>query len=271
MRLTRWARAGLWAFGGAVLALVYGPLVVVGINSVNSDRTFGWPPPGFTLRWWQLAAGATGPREALWTSVRAGLGATTLALLLGTLLALAMTRYAFFGRQAISLLVVLPIALPGIVTGVALQSVIQNVLGPLLGIGAGLFTVVVGHATFCIVVVFNNVSARLRRTGGSLEQASADLGAGPWTTFRLVTLPMLRSALLAGGLLAFALSFDEIVVTTFTAGPGSPTLPIWIFDNLFRPNQAPVVNVVAVVLIVASILPVWLAQRLDGAAATSRT
>ncbi|GAB3596555.1 ABC transporter permease [Angustibacter peucedani] len=267
MRLTSRARAGLWVFGLVVLVFVYAPLAVVALNSFNSDRTFGWPPPGFTLRWWDLALHAQGPRDALRTSVEAGLGATALALVLGTLLALALTRYSFFGRQAISLLVVLPIALPGIVTGIALQSVIQNVLGPVFGIGAGLFTIIVGHATFCIVVVFNNVTARLRRSSGSLEIASADLGARPWTTFRLVTFPVLRSALVAGGLLAFALSFDEIVVTTFTAGPGSPTLPIWIFNNLFRPNQAPVVNVVAVVLVLASVLPVWLAQRLDGAAA----
>lgn len=267
MRLTGRARVALWAFGGVVLVFVYAPLAVVALNSFNSDRTFGWPPPGLTLRWWDLALRAEGPRDALRTSVEAGLGATALALVLGTLLALALSRYAFFGRQAISLLVVLPIALPGIVTGIALQSVIQNVLGPVFGIGAGLFTIIVGHATFCIVVVSNNVTARLRRSGASLEVASADLGARPWTTFRLVTLPLLRSALVAGGLLAFALSFDEIVVTTFTAGPGSPTLPIWIFNNLFRPNQAPVVNVVAVVLVVASIVPVWLAQRLDGTAA----
>ena len=191
--------------------------------------------------------------------------------MLASLLALALTRYRFFGRNAISLLVILPIALPGIVTGIALQSVIQNVLNPVFGINAGLFTIIVGHATFCIVVVFNNVTARLRRMGGSLESASADLGARPLTTFRLVTFPLLRTAVLAGALLAFALSFDEIVVTTFTAGPGTPTLPIWIFNNLFRPNQAPVVNVVAVILVAVSILPVWLAQRLSGTeAAESR-
>ena len=241
MHLTSRARTGLWTVCAVVLLVVYLPLAVVTINSFNSDRTFGWPPPGLTLRWWQLAGQAQGPRDALWTSVQAGLGATALALVLGTLLSLALTRYKFFGRQAISLLVVLPIALPGIVTGVALQSVIQNVLDPVFGINAGLFTIIVGHATFCIVVVFNNVTARLRRFGGSLEAASADLGARPLTTFRLVT--------------------------TFTAGPGSPTLPIWIFNNLFRPNQAPVVNVVAVVLVLSSILPVWLAQRLGGNAA----
>ncbi len=267
MRLSRISRAALWAVGALVLLFVYAPLAVVALNSLNSDRTFGWPPPGLTLRWWRLAADQQGPRDALLTSVQAGLAATAIALVLGTLLALALTRYAFFGRQSVSLLVVLPIALPGIVTGVALQSAIQNVLTPVLGISAGLMTIVVGHATFCIVVVFNNVTARLRRTGGAYETASADLGAGPWLTFRLVTLPLVRSALLAGGLLAFALSFDEIVVTTFTAGPGTPTLPIWIFNNLFRPNQAPVVNVVAVLLILASLVPVWLAQRLDGAAA----
>jgi putative spermidine/putrescine transport system permease protein len=271
VRLSRGARAALWAVAALVFLFVYVPLVVVAVNSFNRDRTFGWPPPGFTTEWWQMAARAKGPRDALLTSVQAGLGATALALLLGSLLAFALTRFSFFGRSTISLLVILPIALPGIVTGIALQSVIQNILGPVFGIGPGLFTVIVGHATFCIVVIFNNVTARLRRLGESYESASADLGAGPWTTFRLVTFPLLRSSLLAGALLAFALSFDEIVVTTFTAGPGSPTLPIWIFNNLFRPNQAPVVNVVAVVLVLFSIVPVWVATRLAGnAAADSR-
>ncbi len=264
-------RVSFWVFALAVLAFIYVPLGVVAINSFNSDRTFGWPPPGLTTKWWSLALRAPGPRDALRTSVEAGLGATAIALVLGSLLALALTRYRFFGRNGISLLVILPIALPGIVTGIALQSVIQNVLNPVFGINAGLFTIIVGHATFCIVVIFNNVTARLRRQGGSLESASADLGARPLTTFRLVTFPLLRTAVIAGALLAFALSFDEIVVTTFTAGPGTPTLPIWIFNNLFRPNQAPVVNVVAVILVAVSILPVWLAQRLSGAeAAESR-
>ena len=264
-------RASFWVFALLVLAFIYIPLGVVAINSFNSDRTFGWPPPGLTTRWWSVALKAPGPRHALRTSVEAGLGATAIALLLGSLLALALTRYRFFGRNAISLLVILPIALPGIVTGIALQSVIQNLLNPVFGINAGLFTIIVGHATFCVVVIFNNVTARLRRMGGSLESASADLGARPFTTFRLVTFPLLRTAVLAGALLAFALSFDEIVVTTFTAGPGTPTLPIWIFNNLFRPNQAPVVNVVAVILVTVSIVPVWLAQRLSGTeAAESR-
>jgi putative spermidine/putrescine transport system permease protein len=146
------------------------------------------------------------------------------------------------------------------VTGIALA----NAFLTILGIRLGFFTLVVAHATFCIVTVFNNAIARLRRMGNSLEEASMDLGANSWTTFRLVTLPMLRSALLAGGLLAFALSFDEIIVTTFTAGAGVQTLPIWIYNNLFRPNQAPVVNVVAAALIVLSIVPIWLAQRLAG-------
>jgi putative spermidine/putrescine transport system permease protein len=264
-------RASFWVFALVVLAFIYVPLGVVAINSFNSDRTFGWPPPGLTTRWWSAALKAPGPRDALRTSVEAGLGATAIALVLGSLLALALTRYRFFGRNAISLLVILPIALPGIVTGIALQSVIQNLLNPVFGINAGLFTIIVGHATFCVVVIFNNVTARLRRMGGSLESASADLGARPFTTFRLVTFPLLRTAVLAGALLAFALSFDEIVVTTFTAGPGTPTLPIWIFNNLFRPNQAPVVNVVAVILVAVSILPVWFAQRLSGTeAAESR-
>ncbi len=270
MRLGRGGSAGLWAFAAVVLAFVYVPIAIVLLNSFNSDRTFGWPPPSFTTKWWSAALHAEGPREALWMSVKAGLGATVIALVLGALLALALTRFDFFGKRVINLLVILPIALPGIVTGVALQSMIQNVLQPVLGVNPGLFTIIVGHATFCIVVVFNNVSARLRRMGGSLEAASADLGARPLQTARLVTFPLLRSSLVAGAVLAFGLSFDEIVVTTFTAGPGTPTLPIWIFNNLFRPNQAPVVNVVAVVLVAVSILPVWAAQRLGSDSAGGR-
>ena len=258
------ARVAWWLFAALVLAFVYVPLAVVGINSFNQDKTFGWPPSGFTTQWWTTAFQAEGPRDALLTSVKAGLGATAIALVLGSLLALALARYDFFGKTAVNLLVILPIALPGIVTGLALQSVITGFLTPVLGVPAGLFTIIVGHATFCIVVVFNNATARLRRMGTSLEAASADLGAGPWLTFRRITLPLLAPSLVAGAVLAFGLSFDEIVVTTFTAGPGTPTLPIWIFNNLFRPNQAPVVNVVAVVLVLVSILPVWLAQKLSG-------
>lgn len=271
MVLSKGGRIAFWIFGVAVLVFVYVPLAVVTINSFNADRTFGWPPPSFTTQWWNLALHAQGPRDALLTSVKAAVGATSIAIVLGALLGMALSRFDFFGKRAINLLVILPIALPGIVTGVALQSVIQNIMQPVFGIGAGLFMIIVGHATFCIVVVFNNVGARMRRMGDSLEAASADLGARPLQTLRRVTFPLLRSSLVAGALLAFGLSFDEIVVTTFTAGPGTPTLPIWIFNNLFRPNQAPVVNVVAVILVVISILPVWAAQRLGGqAAAESR-
>jgi len=245
---------------GLGLIVVYVPLALVMINSFNVDRTFTWPPSGFTLRWWNAAAHSSGARSALWVSIQVGLLATAVALILGTLAALALRRTRFFGRNVVSLLIILPIALPGIVTGIALN----NAFRTMLGLELGFFTIVVAHATFCIVTVFNNVQARLQRLGPSLEQASADLGAGPFTTFRLVTFPMLRSALLAGALLAFGLSFDEIVVTTFTAGPEEQTLPIWIFQNLFRPNQAPVVNVVAAVLVLVSAIPIYLAQRLSG-------
>ncbi|WP_116102518.1 ABC transporter permease [Amycolatopsis thermalba] len=242
------------------LAVIYVPLLVVLLNSVNSDTTFGWPPSGFTLEWWGRAAQNEGVLRALLTSLQAGLAATAIALVLGMMAAFALQRYRFFGKDTVSLLIILPIALPGIVTGIALNNAFRTILG----IDLGLFTAIVAHATFCIVVVFNNVVARLRRMGGNLEEASMDLGADGITTFRLVTFPMLRSALLAGGLLAFALTFDEIIVTTFTLGAGLQTLPIWILDNLFRPNQAPVVNVVAAVLIVVSTVPVYLAQRLSG-------
>ncbi|GAA1962476.1 ABC transporter permease [Nocardioides panacihumi] len=242
-----------------VLLLIYAPLALVVLNSFNTSKSFAWPPTGFTTEWWSRAWHSSGARHALLVSIEVALLATAVSLVLGTLAALGLQRSRFFGRNAISLLIILPIALPGIVTGIALNNMFRTVLGMQLG----LLTVVIAHATFCIVTVFNNVQARLRRLQGSLQEASADLGARPFTTFRLVTFPLLRSALLAGALLAFALSFDEIVVTTFTVSATQQTLPIWIFANLFRPNQAPVVNVVAAALIVLSIVPIWFAQRIS--------
>jgi putative spermidine/putrescine transport system permease protein len=266
MYLTRTTRIVLRIVTTLVLAIVYVPLLVVVVNSFNSDRSFGWPPKSLTLQWWSKALHNAGAFDALRTSIEVGLAATVVALLLGTLAALALQRYRFFGRDAVSLLVILPIALPGIVTGIALNNGFRTILGMQLS----LITLIVAHATFCIVVVFNNVIARLRRLGGNLEEASMDLGADTFTTFRRVTLPLMRSALLAGGLLAFALSFDEIIVTRFTAPPTTTTLPIWILDNLFRPNQAPIVNVVASVLVVLSIIPIYVAQRLSGNASGGR-
>jgi putative spermidine/putrescine transport system permease protein len=242
---------------GFGFSFIYVPLLLVVINSFNKNTSFAWPPTGFTTTWWSKALVNDGVREAVARSAVVALFATAIALILGSLAAAAISRYKFFGRDSISLLFVLPIALPGIVTGIALNNVFTNFLGELT-----IFTIIVGHATFCIVVVFNNVAARYRRLGANLEEASMDLGANRFTTYRLITFPLLRSALLAGGLLSFALSFDEIIVTTFTAGAGQSTLPIWIFQNLFRPNQAPIVNVVAAALIIISIIPIYLSQRL---------
>jgi putative spermidine/putrescine transport system permease protein len=250
-------RALLRLATGLTLAFLYAPLIVILVYAFNERRTATWPPPGFTFEWWSRAFHNHGVRSALWTSIQAGLGATAIALVLGTLAAYAVARYRFFGRESVSFLVVLPIALPGIVTGMALNSTFTQVLG----VDLTLFTIIVGHATFCIVVVYNNVIARLRRLGGSLEEASADLGAHTWQTFRYVTFPQMRSALIAGGLLAFALSFDEVIVTTFTAG-NKETLPIWILSNLSRPNQLPVVNVVGVVVILLSVVPVYFAVKI---------
>ena len=264
MTLSRRARWVLGIISAGVLVFIYFPLLVVVINSFNASKVFSWPPTSFTFEWWQKAATNEGVRAALVTSLKAGIGATTIAILLGAMISFAVSRYRFFGRETISFVVILPIALPGIITGIALNSAFNTVLVP-LGITFGLFTVILGHATFCIVVVFNNVLARLRRTGSSLEEAAMDLGAGPLQTFRDVTFPAVRSALVAGALLAFALSFDEIVVTTFTSGPGIETLPQWIFNNLFRPNQGPIINAVAAALLVAFILPVYLAMRMSDA------
>jgi len=257
---TRAARIGLRLATGFTLVFLYVPLGVIALYAFNQKRIQTWPISGLTVSWWTKAFHNTGVREAVLRSVEAALGATAIALLLGTLAALAVTRYRFFGRETISFLVILPIALPGIVTGMALNATFRTVFEP-FGVGFGIFTIIVGHATFCIVVMYNNVLARLRRASGSIEEASMDLGADTWQTFRYITLPLTRTALLAGGLLAFALSFDEVIVTTFTAGPVQ-TVPLWILQNLSRPNQLPIVNVVAVSLVLLSAIPVYIASRL---------
>jgi putative spermidine/putrescine transport system permease protein len=243
-----------------VLAFLYVPLVIIVIYAFANTRGQSWPPSGLTLEWFRVAAHNQAARSAFVLSLKAGLAATIVALTLGSAAAFAVHRFRFFGREAISFVLVLPIALPGIVTGLALSSAI-TFGGELFGLRYGLLTIIIGHATFCVVVVYNNVVARLRRVPGSLTEASMDLGADGWQTFRYVTLPSLRTALLAGGLLAFALSFDEIVVTTFTAG-AQTTLPIWIFNQLRLPRTQPAVNVVAMVVILLSIIPVYFAQRL---------
>jgi putative spermidine/putrescine transport system permease protein len=252
---SRLTRALLRLGACLTLAFLYLPLLLVALYAFNQSVTQGWPIENYTTKWFSVAYHDEDVRQALWLSVRAALGATAVALVLGTLVSLAVSRFHFFGRDTISLVVILPIALPGIITGLALQTTYKTI-----GMDFGLLTIIVGHATFCIVIIYNNAAARLRRLHGSLEEASADLGADTWQTFWHVTLPQMRTALLAGGLLAFALSWDEVVVTIFTAG-AQQTLPIWIFANLFRPVEQPVVNVVALFVIVLSIIPVWLAQR----------
>ena len=242
----------------AGFAFLYFPIVVIALYAFNAQRVQAWPIAQFSTQWFQAALDNDSVREAFALSIQVGLAATAVALVLGTLAAFAVQRYRFFGRETVSFALVLPIALPGIVTGMALNSTINAT-----GIGFTLWTIVIGHATFCIVVVYNNVIARLRRSSRTIEEASMDLGADTWQTFRHVTFPVIRTALLAGGLLAFALSFDEIIVTTFTAGT-QETLPIWIFSHLRQTNQRPIVNVVAVVLILLSAAPVYLASRLSG-------
>src|SRR5438874_10868992 len=226
------------------------------IYAFNKSVVQSWPIPGWTTHWFSVAWHNPDARSALWLSVNAGLVATGVAIVLGSMAAFAIPRFRFFGRESVSFLLLLPIALPGIITGMALNSFYV-----FAGIGLSIWTIVIGHATFCVVVVYNNVLARLRRTSPSLIEASMDLGADGWQTFRFVVWPVLSTALVAGGLLAFALSFDEIIVTTFTAG-AQTTLPIFILDNLRMGQQFPVVNVVAVVVILLTVIPVVISQRL---------
>ena len=267
MRFSFLTRLTLRSWTILTLIFLYLPLGVVAVLSFNKATSLSWPPRGLTIDWWRQTWEATGPRDALVNSVKVAFAASLIAMVLGTLAAFGMHRYRFFGKTTLSFLFVLPIALPGIVTAIALQNTFNRRID--LGIvdfrvGFGFHSLVVAHATFCVVIAYNNVIARLRRMSPNLLEASADLGAHGTQTFRLITFPLVRSALLAGGLLAFALSFDEIVVTTFTAPPDIETLPQWILNNLFSRQQAPVVNVAAAALILLSILPIYLSQRLSG-------
>jgi putative spermidine/putrescine transport system permease protein len=256
-------RLGTWllrVWVAAVLLFLFLPIAIVILYAFNSSNIQSWPIAGFSTRWFSVAWHDPQVRSALWLSVKAAVFATLTALLLGSAAAFAVHKFAFFGREVVSLILVLPLALPGIITGIALNSTFTYA-----GINLSLITIIIGHATFCIVVVYNNLLAWLRRIPGSIVEASMDLGAGPWTTFRLVTLPTISTALIAGALLAFALSFDEVIVTTFTAGAQN-TLPLWIFGAIRLGQQLPEVNVVVTAVLLLTVIPVAISVRLTGRA-----
>jgi putative spermidine/putrescine transport system permease protein len=261
-RRTRFA-LGVWTV--LVVGFLWLPIVIICLYAFNSSNVQSWPIAGLSFKWFSPAIHDPDMQAALELSLKAAAIATSVALLLGLTAGLALNRLHFFGKEMVSFVFVLPIALPGIITGMALNSFFV-----FWKVNFGLWTIVIGHATFCVVVVYNNVLARLRRTPTSLAEASMDLGAGPWTTFRLVTLPTIATALISGALLAFALSFDEVIVTTFTAGAQN-TLPIWIFGNIRLGQTLPETNVVVVLVLAATILPVVLAQRLTRESGILRT
>ncbi len=253
---TRATRVALRIWVALVLAFLFVPIVIILLYAFNPSNIQSWPIPGLSLKWFSLTWRNPEVRSSLLLSVKAGLVATAIAMLLGSAAAFAVHRFRFFGREVVSFVVVLPLALPGIITGMAL-----NAFFAFNGLNLSLWTIVVGHATFCIVLVYNNVLARLRRTAPSLVEASMDLGARGWQTFRYITLPVISTALLSGALLAFALSFDEVIVTTFTAGAQN-TLPLWIFGAIRLGQQLPEVNVVVLIVLCLTVIPVVIAQRL---------
>jgi putative spermidine/putrescine transport system permease protein len=252
----RGTRIALAVWTVLVLLFLFVPIALILLYAFNPSNIQSWPISGLSTKWFSQTWNNDAMRQSLWLSLKAGAISTAIALFLGSLAAFAVHRLRFFGREAVSFILVLPIALPGIITGMALNSFFT--WG---GVNLSLLTIVVGHATFCIVVVYNNVIARLRRTETSLIEASMDLGADGIQTFRYVTLPVVATALVAGGLLAFALSFDEVIVTTFTAGAQN-TLPLWIFGNIRLGQQLPQVNVVVLFVLAITVIPVTLAQRL---------
>jgi putative spermidine/putrescine transport system permease protein len=261
---TTWTRLALRIWVALVLAFLFVPILIIMLYAFNTSTIQSWPLPGFTFKWFPETWNDPEVREALLLSIRAGLIATAVALVLGSAASFAVHRFRFFGREVVSFVVVLPLALPGIITGMALNSFFN-----FNGINLSLWTIVIGHATFCIVIVYNNVIARLRRTSPSLIEASMDLGAHGWTTFRTVTFPLLSTALVAGALLAFALSFDEVIVTTFTSGAQN-TLPLWIFGAIRLGQRLPEVNVVVFFIVLFTVVPVTIAARLTGGGGVTR-
>jgi putative spermidine/putrescine transport system permease protein len=261
----RATRVALVAWVIGVLLFLFIPIATIILFAFDRSTVQSWPVQHYTTRWFSVAWDDPAVRSALWLSAKAGTAATLLALVLGSLAAFGVHRYRFFGREAVSLFIVLPIALPGIITGLALRSFFT-----FAGINLSFWTIVIGHTTFCIVVIYNNVIARVRRTSGSLGEASMDLGANGLQTFRYVTLPTIATALVSGGLLAFALSFDEVIVTTFTAG-AQTTLPIWIFGAIRLGQQLPEVNVVVTAVLALTVIPVALAAKLTGGGGMTRS
>jgi putative spermidine/putrescine transport system permease protein len=261
---TVWTRLALRIWTALVLAFLFAPILIIMLYAFNTSTIQSWPLPGFTFRWFPETWNDPEVRDALLLSIKAGLIATAIALVLGSAASFAVHRFRFFGREVVSFVVVLPLALPGIITGMALNSFFY-----FIGINLSLWTIIVGHATFCIVIVYNNVIARLRRTSPSLIEASMDLGAHGWTTFRTVTFPLLSTALVAGALLAFALSFDEVIVTTFTSGAQN-TLPLWIFGAIRLGQRLPEVNVVVFFVVLFTVIPVAIAARLTGGGGVTR-
>jgi putative spermidine/putrescine transport system permease protein len=261
---TTWTRLALRIWMALVLAFLFAPILIIMLYAFNTSTIQSWPLPGFTFKWFPETWRDPEVRDALILSIKAGLISTAVALVLGSAASFAVHRFRFFGREVVSFVVVLPLALPGIITGMALNSFFN-----FNGINLSLWTIVIGHATFCIVIIYNNVIARLRRTSPSLIEASMDLGAHGWTTFRTVTFPMLSTALVAGALLAFALSFDEVIVTTFTSGAQN-TLPLWIFGAIRLGQRLPEVNVVVFFVVLFTVVPVTIAARLTGGGGVTR-
>jgi putative spermidine/putrescine transport system permease protein len=265
MNHSRTTTFALRVWSAALILFLFVPIVLICVYAFNPSNIQSWPLHGLSTKWFSSTWHNEEMRQALWLSVRAGLISTAIALTLGTMAAFAVHRFGFVRREAISLMLILPLALPGIITGMALNSYFTY-----WKLNFGLLTIVIGHATFCVVVVYNNVVARLRRVPGSLTEASMDLGADGFQTFRYVTFPTISTALISGGLLAFALSFDEVIVTTFTAGAQN-TLPIWIFGQIRLGQQLPQVNVVVFLILAVTIVPVAIAQRMTRESGILRT
>lgn len=255
-RVLVWVERLAWLVGiGIILGFLYLPIAVLVAYSFNASRSLTWPMSGLTLEWYQKLASNSQLIEAFYNSIYVAVCATVLTLIIGVPAALALDRIDFPGKGLFRKLILLPIALPGIITGISML-----ILFRAIGFNLSLETVIIGHATALLAVVVTQVYARLQRVPASLSEASVDLGASGLQTFFLVTLPNIRTAVIGAGMLAFTLSFDEIPVTFFLTGRDN-TLPMYIWSTMRR-GLTPEINAIGTLIVAMSIIMIFISVLL---------
>jgi len=251
----RFAGIGLLVYTLIVFLFLFAPIAVVVLFSFNKTASLTFPFHGFSLRWYREVFGSDVYRSAIFASLRVGGISVLTVVVVGTLAGIGVTRYEFRGRKVLRSILLFPAALPGLFVGIALLTFFVQTKTSL-----SLWTVTIGHLIYVLPYFFLVVTSRLERFDYVLEEAARDLGAGPWTTFRRVTLPLIAPSLIAGALVVFSLSWDEVFITFFTIGAQN-TLPLVIYSTV-KQSIDPSVNAISTLLLAGSLVFVFSVRRL---------